>query len=174
MSIHDKLILLGKQILADKGCNIIHEEYGVYINGKRYIVDLVGESPIGLLAVECDYGNKSSEEKLGDLKSLFKDVHVLDVETLVAYYEGLLNDYKTELDKLENALNEAQQKIEQLSERNKKLESIIAAFKKKNVSHTLSLRLMEGFVVTCPYEEHPIIFQFRENEKGTSHDKPEN
>jgi len=95
--IHEKLKKLGKEFLKSQGATKIEEEYKCVINGKHYVVDVVGFSPEMKIAIEC---GSSSWKKLQALKTYFDKVIVLTVESLIDHLESRLQYLEKKISEL--------------------------------------------------------------------------
>lgn len=99
--VHNRLKEIGRELLKSLGFGdaAIVEEYGVFINGKRYIVDLAAFAPRAedpssgriienySIAVEC---GDVDPEKLEALKKRFNDTIHLSVEYVLESYWKIL------------------------------------------------------------------------------------
>jgi len=96
---HRRLKDLAAKILKSKGCIKIEEEYRIIIDGKRYIVDVVGIDEKGRkIAIEC---GQTSLSKVMALKNHFNEVIVIDKNNLVDFYEGLLRNIERKINEKE-------------------------------------------------------------------------
>ena len=137
--LHYVLKELGKDILYSKGFakEEIIEEYSMKISdNQRYIIDVVGirttvdvigNKIIQKIAIECNYTNKPSLEKLTALKREFNEVYELGINHLINYLEYKLSqalanpDKATEM-KILNLEEQIKTKTEQINELQSKLQ----------------------------------------------------
>lgn len=110
--LHREIKRQAREILLEKGFkeNEISEEFKVRIGRRNLIVDMVGISVNGIVAIEC--GSVSDRDKLSILRSEFDEVIHLPYldKTLVSEIEG----YKREIRSQDRNIKELRKTIEKM------------------------------------------------------------
>jgi len=94
--------LAAEWLVVVKGVRKVGFEIPVSINGKQYVVDVVGYKPGGSIAVEC---GRVNNRKLADLANCFSEVYVIPYNRVLDYVWQVLMRYKKKCENLVKKLD---------------------------------------------------------------------